>query len=255
MLSHTIYFITGLLGGYLINITYITVFYHRALAHKAVELTPSLRRWVIRTGIWFTGLDPKGWVCMHRLHHLYSDTALDPHSPRNVGVIGVATAQLRSYEKALRGLINNRSEYTTVVADLDFPVNALNRRKLWALPYLTYAALFAALGFVSGLWPLCIGCYLGLMSHPVQGWMVNAFGHAHGYRNFETKDDSRNNTAVAWLVMGEGYQNNHHYDPASAKFSRLRWEVDLGYGLCLILRGLGVVNFNSTGGKYAMRQR
>jgi stearoyl-CoA desaturase (Delta-9 desaturase) len=85
-------------------------------------------------------------------------------------------------------------------------------------------------------------CYwIGLMSHPVQGWMVNALGHAYGYRNFDTPDQSRNNTLVAWTVLGEGFQNNHHKHPGSAQFSWRWWEVDLGYVICLGLDALGIL--------------
>lgn len=121
----TILFLIALAIGYLINITYITVFYHRALAHGAVTFTPSMQRFVAHTGIWATGIDPKGWTCMHRLHHRHSDTSSDPHSPRNSGIFSVATAQLLFYEKALRGLIAGRKEFVSVVPDLEFPIHWL----------------------------------------------------------------------------------------------------------------------------------
>ena len=57
------------LVAYLLNTTLITVFYHRGLAHRAVVLRPGARQFAARYGIWLTGLDAKGWVCMHRQHH------------------------------------------------------------------------------------------------------------------------------------------------------------------------------------------
>lgn len=234
-------FLIPLAVGYFINITYITVFYHRALAHGAVVLTPRTQRFVAYTGIWATGLDPKGWACMHRLHHRHADTLLDPHSPLNGGVLSVATAQLRFYEKALRGLSAGRKEFASVVADLEFPVHALIRHRLWCVPYLSHIAVSGLLALLFGSWLVGLGYYLGIMSHPVQGWLVNAFGHAYGYRNFETNDNSRNNTLVAWFVMGEGYQNNHHHTPGSAKFSKRWWELDMGYGLCRVLQVCGLI--------------
>lgn len=234
-------FFAFLVVGYLINITYITVFYHRALAHGSVVLTARMRRFVVATGIWATGLDPKAWACMHRLHHQHSDTRLDPHSPLNGGIFSVAMAQLRFYEKALRGLIAGRKEFASVVADLEFPVNIFIRHKLWFVPYLSHLVISGLLAWLCHSWLAGFGYYLGIMSHPVQGWMVNAFGHAYGYRNFETNDNSRNNTLVAWLVMGEGFQNNHHSVPASAKFSQTWWELDLGYVLCCLLQACGLI--------------
>jgi stearoyl-CoA desaturase (delta-9 desaturase) len=240
-MSQAIWFLVFLAIGYLINITYITVFYHRALAHGAVALTPKMRRFIAHTGIWATGLDPKGWVCMHRLHHRHSDTASDPHSPRNGGIFSVAMAQLRFYEKALSALAKGRKEFAAVVADLDFPVHALIRRRLWFIPYLTHIAIGCLIGLAFSSWSAGMGYYLGIMSHPIQGWMVNALGHAYGYRNFETDDNSRNNTLVAWIVAGEGFQNNHHHTPGSAKFSKKWWELDLGYGICRLLQAFGLV--------------
>lgn len=228
--------------SYLINMVYITVFYHRAFAHGAVTLTPWLRRFAVATGNWVTGIDPKAWACMHRRHHLYSDTEKDPHSPVHAGVLGVAWAQLVSYQKALTGLIVGRREYTSVVEDLDFPVNALNARRLWFMPYVLHGAIAVALAALAGSPWVGVTYFAGLMSHPIEGWMVNSLGHAVGYRNFDTPDNSRNNYLVALLVMGEGYQNNHHERPGAANFGVKWWEVDLGYWAVMAMKALGLVS-------------
>ncbi|MDC0708040.1 acyl-CoA desaturase [Stigmatella sp. ncwal1] len=227
------------LGAYLLNILMITVGYHRFLAHKAVRLHPALRRAVIRGGNWFTGLDPKAWVVMHRLHHEHSDTPLDPHSPVNVGLLGIGLEQLRNYKKVVIGLLKKQPEYTRYAKDLDFPLSALNRSGLWFLPYVLHGAIGLALGLGVG-WLLGAAWFLGMMSHPVQGGIVNALGHAVGGRNFETSDNSRNNHLAAWLILGEGFQNNHHRYPGSASFSYHLHEVDLGYGACVLLEKLGL---------------
>ncbi|MNX76490.1 Fatty acid desaturase [compost metagenome] len=230
-----------LVVAYLINTTYITVFYHRGLAHGAVTLKPWLRRFVAVTGSWVTGIDPKAWACMHRQHHTYSDTAKDPHSPLNSNIFAVMLDQLRSYERILVQLLKGRPDTTAIVEDLDFPVSWVNRKRVWYLPYVAHLAIAIALGVFGGGWLLGACYFFGLMSHPIEGWLVNSFAHAFGYRNFETEDNSRNNTLIAWLVMGEGYQNNHHAHPGSAKFAFRRFELDLGYGVCLVLKGLGLL--------------
>ena len=234
------------LAAYLINATTISVFYHRGLAHRAVRLGPRTRRMVGRFGIWITGLDPVGWVCMHRLHHDYSDTPKDPHSPVRFGILGVLRAQLRAYERALVGLAAGRSYYTSRVEDIDFPVNWINRKGLWLLPYGAHLVVALAVALSTGMWALASCYYLGMMSHPIEGWMVNSLGHAIGGRNFDTPDNSRNNHIVAWLILGEGYQNNHHSFPASARFSYRRSELDVGYWLCLLLEKLGVLEISRT---------
>ncbi len=88
--------------------------------------------------------------------------------------------------------------------------------------------------------------YLGMMSHPIQGWLVNSFGHAVGYRNFATSDDSRNNTLVAWTCFGEGYQNNHHRFPKSAKFSMKWFEFDFGWVVTKLLAAVGLIEIVHT---------
>lgn len=230
---------------YLLNTFYISVLYHRGLAHGSVKLKPRMKKFVVLTGNWITGMNPKAWCCMHRLHHLYSDTPHDPHSPIYSSVAGVMLAQLRSYKETLRGLILKREPYTSLSQDLDFPVHWLNYRQLWFLPYLVHGitAIVLASLFTSA-W-IGIGYFLGLMSHPVQGWLVNALAHKFGYRNFSIPDNSKNNTLVALLVMGEGYQNNHHFNPGSAKFSVHPYEIDIGYYLCLLAQRLQLLEVSS----------
>jgi len=84
------------------------------------------------------------------------------------------------------------------------------------------------------------------MSHPLQGWMVNALAHTYGSRNFETTDDSKNNTLVGYFVFGEGYQNNHHHSPQSAKFSVRPTEIDLGYVMVKVAEKCGILKVTAT---------
>lgn len=229
--------------AYLLNILTITVGYHRSLAHKSVVLHPALRALVIRGGPWLTGLDPKAWVVMHRLHHEHSDTPRDPHSPVNVGLAGIAMEQLRSYMRVNRGLLKNDSRYTTYAKDLEFPLGTLIRSGRWYLPYLVHASVAIGLALTCG-GVLGVAYFVGIMSHPFQGGIVNALGHAMGGRNFDVRDNSRNNHLAAWLVFGEGFQNNHHRYPSSASFSYRRHEIDLGYLACVILEKLGLATID-----------
>lgn len=229
------------LGAYTLNLLYVSVFYHRALTHCAIEMHPYLKKFVIHTGNWITGLDPKAWVCMHRLHHQHADTPKDPHSPVTNGIWRVLPLQLYSYKRTIVGLLLEKPYYTEPVKDLDFSISFLNKKRLWYLPYLLQLSIAIILALLFHSWILAAAYWLGMMSHPIQGWMVNALGHRFGYRNYETPDNSTNNTIVAWLVFGEGYQNNHHHRPPSPKFSVKSKEVDLGYGLCLALLRLGLL--------------
>ena len=229
------------LVAYLVNATTITVLYHRGLAHNAVSLSPRVRRFTSTMGIWLTGLDPKGWVSMHRSHHVHSDTPQDPHSPVHYGLFGVLLGQLRSYERTLVGLAKGDPAYCETVEDLAFPISWATRHHVWFLPYLLHLTVALSLGVVAGWWALGACYFVGMMSHPVEGWVVNSLGHAVGGRNFETPDNSRNNHLAAWLILGEGFQNNHHRYPASARFSYLRREIDLGYVVCVALEKAGAL--------------
>jgi stearoyl-CoA desaturase (delta-9 desaturase) len=174
------------------------------------------------------------------MHHEHSDTPEDPHSPVNVGIIGIGLEQLRSYERVLRGLGREDEKYTQHAYGLDFELNWVNRNRLWYMPYVVHAALGIALGASVG-WLLGVCYFSGMMSHPFQGGMVNALGHAMGGRNFDTDDNSRNNLLAAWLIVGEGLQNNHHQYPRSAKFSYRWWEPDAGFGMCRLAEKLGLL--------------
>lgn len=215
--------------------------YHRCLAHGSVQLSPWMRKCVIHLGVWITGIDPKVWACMHRMHHAHSDTKLDPHSPSNLGMWGVMRGQFVSYQWAMMGLQGKGNAYTAIVSDLDFPVSAHNLKKLWWLPHALHAMIGIIIAVASGGVWLGISYWVGMVNHPLQGWLVNAFAHKYGYRNFDTTDQSTNNTLVALLILGEGYQNNHHAFPRSAKFSVRWYELDSGYMLCRIAQWLGAV--------------
>lgn len=233
----------GVFGAaYLLNIFYISVLYHRGLTHGAVKLRPWAVKLVAATGNWVTGLDPKGWSVMHRMHHQFSDTPSDPHSPVYQGVFPLMLGQLHSYNRTLVGLLKNEEPFVSYARDLDFDVSYLNRKRLWWVPYVAHLVVWLVLGAGFGYWLLGYCYWAGIMSHPIQGWMVNAFGHKFGYRNFAVADNSRNNTLVAWLCFGEGYQNNHHHAPTSPKFS-VRWfEFDPGWTFCHVARWLGMVD-------------
>ena len=233
-------------SAYLLNIFYITVLYHRGLTHGAVKLRPPAMKLLEYTGNWVTGLDPKGWALMHRLHHAHSDTALDPHSPSHHNLFALMLVQLKSYNGLLVKLLKKSEPETKLMKDVPFDVSWLNKRGLWALPYIIHALVWVAIGASTGMWLLGYAYWLGMMSHPIQGWMVNALAHRYGYRNFDTPDDSKNNTFVAWFVMGEGYQNNHHQSPRSAKFSVKSSELDMGYALCVIGEKLGLLEIVPT---------
>ncbi len=232
----TLFFVT-----YTINLIYISIFYHRALAHSSVVLPDKLQKFILSSGPWIVGLDPVAWSCMHRLHHLHSDTKFDPHSPHYLGKFGLLFGQLISYKRILVALIKRKSDYTDLVKDIDCSVHWLYRSRIWWLPYVLHLAIGITIAAISGSALLGNAYFFGIMSHPIQGWLINAFAHSIGYQNFDNQDKSVNNLLLAYLVFGEGYQNNHHHAPNSANFG-VRWfEIDFGYWLCVLLQQLNLL--------------
>jgi len=227
--------------GYILNMFYITVLYHRGLTHQSIILGPKMMRWLSLTGIWVTGLDPKGWATMHRLHHLHSDTEKDPHSPIHQGVLGVWIGQYKGYRDTLSKLMHrNDPEVNKAISDIPFDISRISRVGLSNLPYIIHALITLAIWYFTGYFLIAAAYFFGIMSHPVQGWMVNSLAHKYGGRNFETSDHSKNNLLVALFVFGEGFQNNHHAFPRSAKFSVKKMEIDFGYAMCLVGEKLGL---------------
>ncbi len=226
---------------YGVTIVTTSIGYHRGLAHGAVRLHPVARWLLCNTGVWLTGIDPKGWVIMHRLHHLHSDTVDDPHAPRHSPAKrgGIFGAQLRGYNRMNDGMADGDESILSLGRDLEasWPIRV---RMSW-LPYIGHALLAVAIGYTLG-WFLALAVFAGLLSHVVQGAIINYFGHAYGGRNFATDDDSRNNHIAAWLLLGEGFQNNHHRYASSARFSYQGNEVDTGYAVCRVFQALGILH-------------
>lgn len=175
MIDHYLVALLTFLAGYTLSLTYVTIFYHRAFTHRAPELHPRTRRFIAATGTCITGLDLARWVCMHRMHHAFADGPEDPHSPSNVGIIGVALEQLRSYERALVGITRKNSDYTRFISDLEFGVHRVNRRRVWYLPYVLHMCLGVVLGLGTGSWLIGLAYVLGIVSYPFQaGWSTHS---------------------------------------------------------------------------------
>ena len=162
-------------SAYLTSIVAITVGYHRGLAHGALVLHPALRRVVIEAGIWLTGLDPKAWIVMHRMHHAFSDTGRDPHAPTKGGLLGMIVRQYYGTSNTIRGLRYDDPAYTRFASDLDFDLHPVTKRWMWWLPYVVHAIAGVMLGATVG-WVFGAAYFLGIASHPLQGALVNFLG-------------------------------------------------------------------------------
>ncbi len=206
-----------------ITIVAVTVFLHRSQAHKSVELHPIIAHF-FRFWLWLTtGMVTKQWVAIHRKHHRFTDESQDPHSPKVYGIMRVLFRGAWLYHDASKDK-NMVLQYGVGTPDdwLERNVYSLHSR-LGILLMLVIDLLFF------GPWGLIVW---GVQMIWIPFWaagVVNGIGHWWGYRNGQTKDNSRNILPIGFIIGGEELHNNHHLEPASAKLSKRWFEVDVGW--------------------------
>jgi len=198
---------------------------------------------------------PLLWVANHRLHHARSDQDGDPHSPRD------GAWWSHAFWLAYRVGGRNPTEYYKKWAP-DLQRDRFMRSLEYAFLPLNVAlsAVIMGAGYLIGgsslaiswlVWAVCVRMVFVLHST----WLVNSASHIWGYRNYETRDDSRNNWWVALVTYGEGWHNNHHAHPRMAKHGHKWWEFDLTYQTIRLMRALGmawdVVDYRSRSEKAA----
>ncbi len=181
-------------------------------------------------------LNPRSYAIMHNQHHQHSDTPSDPHSPyqsKNIWDMMIKTYfRYMAILKDKQSKIN--SPYPTWSTIDNFAESNLNIL-LWVIVYpLVYYVLDVPALF-----------YLLLPIHflvgPIQGAIVNWFGHKLGYRNFNLPDKSKNTLPIDFLLMGELYQNNHHKNGKKMNFAYKFYEIDLTYAVAYLLLQLGII--------------
>jgi len=212
----------------------VTLGMHRLLAHRSYEARPWLRRTLALLGALSCQGGPIEWVAIHRLHHARSDRDGDPHDARrgfwwsHMGwLLRLKTPKL---DPALRA---------RVVADLEVDpwLVAINR---WFIPIQVVLGLLLAL---IGGWSWVIwGVFVRMVLVYHATFLVNSASHIWGYRRYETGDDSRNNGLVAALTFGEGWHNNHHAFPSSARHGLERGEVDVCWMIIRACERMGWVS-------------
>ena len=204
--------------------------YHRLLTHRSFQ-TPKLVEYVLTfLGTLANQGGPLRWVAVHRMHHQHSDTEGDPHSPRD----GIWWAHLLWWMPHIPAL-DDPGYYERYVPDLVKDPVLCFLQRFHFLGSLVLAGLLFTLGEVwsgVGLSWLVWGMFVRttLLYHAT--WLVNSATHSWGYRSYATRDGSTNLWWVALLTLGEGWHNNHHAFPRSARHGIRWWELDLTY--CLI---------------------
>jgi stearoyl-CoA desaturase (delta-9 desaturase) len=223
--SIVLYYLTGSLG--------ICLGYHRLLTHRSLRLPRVLEYFVATLGMLALQGGPIVWVATHRAHHAFSDTDRDPHN------------SLRGFRWSHYGWLFRRNparlshddEYRFAADLAADPYYRFLDRTAFGWQIALAVVLFLCGGWSWVIWGTCVR----LAGTYNVTWLVNSAAHLSGYRTFRGpgKDVSTNNWWVAFLAWGEGWHNNHHAFPFSARHG-LRWfELDATWWVIKMLSLVG----------------
>jgi fatty-acid desaturase len=220
-----LYWVAGGLG--------ISMGYHRLHTHRGFKTFKPFEYFLAICGTLTLEGGPIFWVAIHRLHHQYSDQGEDPHTPRVSGFWAHLGWIL--FGQAHHNDTARMARYAPDLAKEPF------YRWLTTYHWLPLTVLGFTLLAIGGWglvnWAIFLRVVLGLHST----WLVNSATHLWGRRRFATKDDSRNSWWVALLTFGEGWHNNHHAHPTSARHGLAWYELDVTWIQLRLLQALGLV--------------
>jgi fatty-acid desaturase len=224
--------VTGSLG--------ICLGFHRMLTHASFTTYRPLRGLFALMGTLAGEGPPIMWVSAHRKHHRFSDQEHDPHSPRDGGWWSHMLWMLPHY-----GSQHWAQLYRNYAPDLlkDPFIRLLDRTFLWW--HLLLGTILFSLGWGlqdlrTGISFVVYGMFVRLVYVLHVTWAVNSASHIWGYRNYETRDNSRNLWWVGLLAYGEGWHNNHHAFQRVAQHGHRWWELDVTYWTVALLERTGL---------------
>jgi len=210
----------------------ISMGYHRLHTHRSYKVPLWMEYFFAVCGTLTLEGGPIFWVATHRLHHQFSDQPGDPHSPRD-GAFWSHVGWI---------LFGETNHNNTKMMSRYAPDLAKHRFYLlltdwhWVPVTVTGLAMWAIGGLPMMLWGTFVRVVFGLHAT----WLVNSATHMWGARRFATRDDSRNTWWVALISFGEGWHNNHHAHPTSARHGLAWYEFDPSWLLVKTLRYFGV---------------
>jgi fatty-acid desaturase len=244
-------FAVALLATHLCGLFGINLCYHRLLTHRGLKCPLWLEHSFVVIAMSCLQDTPARWVAIHRRHHQFADRQPDPHSPlasffwSHIGWILVHQPELSRlgiYERYAKDILRDRFY---VMLERSYALIWIN---LGQMP-LFFAAGFAiawlcgetpAAATQSGLSIMMFGVFVRTVLVWHITWAVNSVTHLWGYRSYETDEDSRNNIIVGLISNGEGWHNNHHADPRSARHGHRWWEIDNTWLTIRLLMWLGL---------------
>jgi stearoyl-CoA desaturase (delta-9 desaturase) len=210
----------------------ISMGYHRLHTHRSYKVPRWMEYFFAVCGALTLEGGPIFWVATHRLHHQFSDQPGDPHSPRD-GAFWSHVGWI---------LFGETNHNNTRVMSKYAPDLAKDRFYVWLNNYhwLPIVILTGILYAIGGLPLVLWGNFLRIVFGLHATWAVNSATHMWGARRFATRDDSRNTWWVALISFGEGWHNNHHAHPTSARHGLAWYEFDPSWLLIKVLTKLGL---------------
>ena len=215
-----------------ITIACVTLYLHRSQAHRGVTFHPAVAHFM-RAWLWLTtGMITQQWVAVHRKHHRFSDEPGDPHTPHVYGIKRVFFKGAGLYHEA------SKDKAMVDAYGVGTPDDWIERNLYSNHSRLGIGILFLFNIIVFG-W---VGAIIwGIQMLWIPFWaagVINGVAHWWGYRNGETRDQSRNISPWGIIVGGEELHNNHHLDAANPRLSRRWFEFDIGWMYIRLLQSL-----------------
>jgi len=223
-LSLLLWWISGSLG--------IGMGYHRLLTHRGFKTPKWMEYFLTVCGTLALEGGPIFWVATHRIHHQLTDKPGDPHSPRD----GKWWSHM-GWIITGKAMHQNTADLAPYVPDLrkDKFYSWLSRYH-WITQVAVGVTVLAFFGWKVTLSAVFLRTVVGLHAT----WLVNSATHLWGSQRFATADDSTNNMVIALLTFGEGWHNNHHAHPSSARHGLRWWQVDTNWYQIKFLEIIGL---------------
>lgn len=223
-----------------------TFFLHRYSAHKMFIMSKPWERFFYLLTYVSQGssyLSPRAYAILHRMHHAFSDTEKDPHSPHHTKNVFTMMWETKSIYNA----VLSRKRVIEAQFERNYPEwNFIEKlgdswlsRVGWALVYMAFYIL--AFVYLDMHWIFFFLLPIHFLMGPIHGAIVNWSGHKYGYQNFDNHDKSKNSLIFDFLMMGELFQNNHHKRPNSINFGSKWFEVDPTYPIIKLLSRLKII--------------
>jgi len=219
------------IGNWIVGSLGIGLGYHRLLTHRSFKAPKWLEYTLTVFGAMAIQDDAPKWVATHRIHHKFTETDKDPHSTRpgfwwaQIGWILLGTAN-----------DHDRATLKKYVPDLMKDKFHATLANYYYVPLIVSAfVLYAVGGWGMVFWGVFVRVVVGWHTT----WFVNSLSHIFGKRPFATNDDSTNNWFVALLTFGEGWHNNHHAFPTSARHGLKWYQFDLNWLTIRLFKKLG----------------